>query len=301
MLVNQSNIDAIFINFKTIFNKAFEDYSDEWKATAMLTQSITAKEKYVWLSKMPMLRKWFGDKQIDQIAAHDYSIENENYEVTVELDRDNVKDDSVGIYRPLVEMAGYAAKTHPNEIVDALKNNAFANTCFDGQYYYDTDHDVAGSSVSNKGTAALSAATTALATASLGAGIKAIAAFKSDEGRPLRLQADTLEIPPALLETGKILTSNAKLTDESPNPYNGMLKLLVNPGLTSTTAWFLHVTKFPIKPYIFQEREKAHFVQMTNPESENVFKRGKYLFGVEARGAGGYGFWQLSYGSTGDA
>ncbi|MGK5722469.1 Mu-like prophage major head subunit gpT family protein, partial [Proteus mirabilis] len=30
-----------------------------------------------------------------------------------------------------------------------------------------------------------------------------------------------------------------------------------------------------------------------------VFKRKKFLFGAEARAAGGYGFWQLAYGSTG--
>jgi len=32
-----------------------------------------------------------------------------------------------------------------------------------------------------------------------------------------------------------------------------------------------------------------------------VFMRKKFRFGVEARAAGGYGLWQMSYGSTGAA
>ena len=34
-------------------------------------------------------------------------------------------------------------------------------------------------------------------------------------------------------------------------------------------------------------------------EADDVFMRKKYKFGAEARAAGGYGLWQLSYGSTG--
>ena len=34
-------------------------------------------------------------------------------------------------------------------------------------------------------------------------------------------------------------------------------------------------------------------------EADEVFNRRMYAFGVEARAAGAYGFWQLSFGSTG--
>lgn len=41
------------------------------------------------------------------------------------------------------------------------------------------------------------------------------------------------------------------------------------------------------------------FVQMTDQNAEDVFMRGEFKYGAEARAAGGYAFWQLSYGSTG--
>jgi phage major head subunit gpT-like protein len=95
--------------------------------------------------------------------------------------------------------------------------------------------------------------------------------------------------------------TNDKLQDETPNPYKGMAKVIVNPRLTSATAWFLHVTTRPVKPFIYQEREKPNFVQQTDMNSDDVFMRAEYKFGAEARAAGGYAFWQLSYGSTGAA
>jgi len=42
-------------------------------------------------------------------------------------------------------------------------------------------------------------------------------------------------------------------------------------------------------------------VKQTDPEAADVFNRKKYKFGAEALAAGGYGLWQLSYGSTGGA
>jgi phage major head subunit gpT-like protein len=153
--------------------------------------------------------------------------------------------------------------------------------------------------VSNLGTAALSAATTAAAAASYGAARLAIMSFTDDEGRPLALIPDLLEVGPALEATGRLLMENEKLTDESPNPYRGTAKLLVNPRLTSATAWFLHVTNRPLKPFIYQERKAPVFVQQVTEEADAVFMRKKFRFGAEARAAGGYGLWQMSYGSTG--
>jgi phage major head subunit gpT-like protein len=56
-----------------------------------------------------------------------------------------------------------------------------------------------------------------------------------------------------------------------------------------------------VKPFIYQERKAPVFVSQTNPEADDVFTRKKFKFGAEARAAGGYGFWQLAYGSLGTA
>jgi len=299
MLVNRATIAAVFTTLKTTFNNAFEIAPSQWQETAMLVPSGSGQNDYTWLSLFPKMRKWIGDKVIKSLEAFKYTVVNDDWEATVEVDRNHIEDDNLGIYAPQAQMAGWSARQLPDEIVSDLKNNAFANKCYDGQYFYDTDHSVAGASVSNLGTAALSAATAAAAAASYGAARTAIMSVTDDEGRPLALVPNVLEVPPALEITGKRLVEMDRLTDDSPNPYKGTAKLVVNPRLTSTTAWFLHCTSMPVKPFVYQERKAPVFVEQTDPQADDVFNRKKFKFGAEARAAGGYAFWQMSWGSTG--
>lgn len=303
MLVNKANIGAVFVNLKTAFNKAFSEAPSQWEKTAMRVPSSGSENDYKWLSRFPKMREWIGDKVVKALRAFTYTIKNKDWEATIGVDRNDIEDDSLGIYAPMAQEAGFSARQLPDEIVSDLKNNAFAAACYDGQNFYDTDHPVGlpgeEESVSNKGTAALSCASPALAKASYGAARVAIMSFTDDEGRPLALIPNVLEVPPALEATAKTLLTADKLDDNSPNPFKGTAELLVNPRLTSTSAWFLHVTNRALKPFIFQERKKPVFVSQTNTDSDDVFDRKEYKFGAEARANGGYGLWQLSYGSTG--
>jgi phage major head subunit gpT-like protein len=301
MLVNKATIAAVFITLKTTFNNAFDAAPSQWQQTAMLVPSGSGQNDYTWLSLFPKMRKWIGDKVIKALEAFKYTVVNDDWEATVEVDRNDIQDDNLGIYAPQAQMAGYSARQLPDEIVADLKNGAFANKCYDGQYFYDDDHPVgeAKTSTANKGVMVLSGATQAAAAASYGVARTAIMSFTDDEGRPLALVPDLLEVPPALETEGKRLLEMDKLADDTPNPYKGTAKLLVNPRLTSTTAWFLHCTSMPIKPFVYQERTAPNFVEQTDAQSDNVFMRKKFRFGAEARAAGGYAFWQMSWGSTG--
>ncbi len=221
MLINKSNLEAVFLNLKTIFNKAFDAAPSVWQATTMLVPSGSSQNNYNWLSKFPRMRKWIGDKTVKALEAFKYAIVNDDWEATVEVDRNDIEDDTLGIYAPMAQSAGFSAKQLPDEIDADLKNNAFASECYDGQYFYDTDHPVAGASVSNKGTAVLSNATTAAATAGYGAARTAIMKFQDEDGRPLALVPDTLEVPPALETIGRMLLENEKLAGRQAEPVPG--------------------------------------------------------------------------------
>ena len=305
MLVNKASLDSIFTGLKTLFNNALKAQPGNWKATAMEVPSTGAGEDYAWLSRFPKMRKWVGDKFVKALEAGKYYKKNEDWETTIAVKRNDIEDDRLGIYNTQAMSAGESAGELHDIIVDDLKNGAFTNECMDGQYFYDTDHplktsDGVTSSVSNKGTAVLKCDTKANAIASYGAALTAVMNFTDSEGMPLRLVPDTLEVPPALLATAKTLCEAGKLDDNSPNPYKGTAKVLVNPALTSSTAWFLHVTsKQSVKPFIIQMRKAPVFVQQVSAENDDVFNRAEYKFGAEARATGVYGFWQLSYGSTG--
>lgn len=299
LLINKSTLDSIFIGLKTVFNNALKAQTGTWQQTAMEVPSTGAAEDYAWLSRFPKMRKWIGEKFVKNLEAGKYTAVNEDWETTIAVKRNDIEDDRLGIYNTQAHMAGDSAAELPDIIVDGLKNGAFTNTGIDGQYFYDTDHSVAGASVSNKLTTVLSSATPAAALAGYGAARTAIMKFKDEEGMPLRLIPDTLEVPPALESVARKLLEADKLDDNSPNPYKGTARLIVNPALTSDTAWFLHVTSKAVKPFIIQMRKRPEFVSQTSSENDDVFMKAEYKFGAEARATGVYGFWQLSVGSTG--
>lgn len=300
LLVNKDSLTSLFTGLKTIFHNTLKAQTGVWQATAMEVQSDAAGEDYAWLSRFPKFRKWIGDKVVKNLKAGKYYKANEDWETTIAVRRNDIQDDRLGIYNTQAQQAGEAAGELHDIIVDDLKNNAFTQTGIDGQYFYDTDHDVGGASVSNKGTKALSSASVAAAAASYGTARTAIMNFKDEEGMPLRLVPDTLEVPPALEATARLICEGEKLADGATNPFRGTAKVLVNPGLTSATAWFLHVTsKQSVKPFIVQMRQRPTFVSQTSQENDDVFMRAEYKFGAEARATGLYGYWQLSYGSDG--
>lgn len=299
MIINAATLKAIFVNLKTTFNNAFDAAPSQWQKIAMLVPSTARSNDYKWLSAFPRMQKWIGEKAVKALSAFGYSITNDDWETTVEVDRNDIDDDNLGIYAPQAQMAGFSAKQLPDEIVFDLVNKAFNSLCYDGQYFFDVDHPVADASVSNKGTKKLSAASQAAAQASYGVARTAMKKFKDDEGRPLNITPNVLLVPPALEDIGRALLSNDRLDDGKTNPYKGTAELVVVPWLTSDDAWFLLDTTKPVKPFIYQERKKPVFVQQTDPQADDVFNRRKYKFGAEARAAGGYGFWQLAYGSDG--
>lgn len=297
MLVNASSLSAVFLNLKTEFNRAFDAAPSVWQQVAMRAPSGSAQNDYKWLSDFPKMRKWIGDKVIKSLEGFSYPLINDDWETTIEVDRNHVEDDTLGIYGPQAQMAGFAAKQFPDELVFGLVN--FTGKGFDGKTFFATDHKVAGANVSNKGTAALSVATQAAAIASYGAGRTAMMKFKNDEGQPLNVKPNILLVPPALGDVANALVTSDRLDDGKTNLYKGTATVVVAPWLTVDTEWYLLDTQKPVKPFIYQERKAPVFVQQTDMQADGVFMRKKYKYGAEARAAAGYGFWQLAYGSTG--
>lgn len=305
MIVNRDSIANLFVSLKTSFNNAFGAVESVWPQIAMKVTSTSGSNDYKWLSKFPKMQRWVGDKKIKSLEAFKYMVENEDFEATVEADRNDIEDDNLGIYSTQAQAAGESSAQLPDELVFEAVNGAFTGVCFDGQFFCDTDHPVknpatgAAESVSNKGVVVLSAATQALAIASLGAAATAMGMFKDDEGRPLNVTPTILLVPVALRDVANTLYTADRLEDGKVNLYKGMFKPVVSPRLTSATAWYLLDTTKVIKPFIYQERKAPVFVEQTDPQSDDVFNRKKFKFGAEARAAAGYGFWQTCYGSTG--
>ncbi|MFZ6675384.1 Mu-like prophage major head subunit gpT family protein [Undibacterium sp. Xuan67W] len=142
MIINQSNLAALFQGYKLIFQQTFANTLSDWEKIAMLVPSSTAKEVYAWLGQTTRFREWIGDRQIQNLESHDFSIKNKPWENTVAVNRDAIEDDTFGLYKPMLAQLGQDSKQHPDELIFGLLAAGFSSLCYDGQYFFDTDHSV---------------------------------------------------------------------------------------------------------------------------------------------------------------
>ncbi|WP_421780732.1 Mu-like prophage major head subunit gpT family protein [Kiloniella litopenaei] len=142
MLINAKNMETLYTGFKTSFNHGFRSSTPQWQEVATMVPSTTAQELYAWLGQFPRMREWIGDRQIKKMSGHTYTIKNKKFESTISVERDAIDDDAYGIYSPLFQELGLAAATHPDELVYAMLADGFNKHCYDGQYFFDSDHPV---------------------------------------------------------------------------------------------------------------------------------------------------------------
>ncbi|WP_457571303.1 Mu-like prophage major head subunit gpT family protein [Desulfovulcanus sp.] len=150
MLINAETLRGLFINFKTVFNQTLDETNTFWEKVATRVPSTTRSNAYGWLGSFPNLREWIGERQVQNLSAHDYEIKNKSFELTVGVDRDDIEDDNIGVYKPIIQELARSAKTHPDKLVfGELFLNGFSLKCYDGKPFFSDAHKVGKQTFSN--------------------------------------------------------------------------------------------------------------------------------------------------------
>ncbi|TIW26163.1 MAG: hypothetical protein E5V63_14805 [Mesorhizobium sp.] len=142
MKINSANLDALRVGFKTTFQAGIGLAATQQARVAMKVTSTSKSERYGWLANIPGIREWIGDRLIQNLSEYDYEIKNRPFESTIGVDRDDIEDDNLGTYGPLFQMMGDNVATFPDTLVWPFLKAGFATSCYDGQYFFDTDHPV---------------------------------------------------------------------------------------------------------------------------------------------------------------
>lgn len=137
---------ALLKALNTAFQKHFQDglarAQSTYQEIATVVPSNTTSNTYGWLGQFPKLREWIGSRVVKSMATQGYLITNKKYESTVGVLRTDIEDDNLGIYKPIFEEMGYAAAVHPDELTYAILALGIQELCYDGQFFFDTDHPV---------------------------------------------------------------------------------------------------------------------------------------------------------------
>lgn len=151
MIINANNLRLLQTGFKASFQNAFAGVTPDYAPFVLDVPSTGAQEVYPWLGSTTSFREWVGDRVIQNLAVHDFTIKNRTFENTVGVPREAIEDDTFGVFSPLMAQLGQDAANHPAELVYDLLAGGFSRTCYDGQFFFDTDHPVinaAGAEVS---------------------------------------------------------------------------------------------------------------------------------------------------------
>lgn len=141
-IVTPALLQALFTGFRSDFQAGMKQADPQWNKVAMEIASTSKSNTYGWLGKFPAFREWVGDRVLNSMQAHGYSIANKTFESTVAVSRDDIEDDNVGVYSPLFTEMGRMAEAHPDELVYGLLAAGTSTLCYDGQNFFDTDHPV---------------------------------------------------------------------------------------------------------------------------------------------------------------
>lgn len=298
MQITPAALDAIFYNFNTLYQQAYKRREPWALKVASMVPSTGRENRYAWMKLIPRLRKWIGDRVLNNVAASSYSIVNDDYELTEAVDRNDIMDDNLGVYAPLISMMGDQAARWPDDLLTALIQGGTTNLCYDGQAFFSASHpvgDAAGSTFSN-----LQASGFALNAANYQTARQTMMLYKGEDGKALLIQPNLLIVPPQLEATARQILNadfiapaaaigmNAA-SQMQTNVLKGSADMQVIQDLGSESdAWYLLDTTKPLMPFIFQLRKAPQFTSLTDPTLENVFMKKKFIYGVDSRGAAGY-------------
>jgi len=297
MLTRQDVTRLQNAGLKTQFFKGF-DTAPTTMYMSICTEipSNGASEDYAWLGETNGLKEWKDERVPHALLETGFSLRNKDYEDTIAVDRNAIQDEKYGQIKIRVGNMGTIAKQSYDEILTAkIEENGL---CYDGQNFFDTDHEEGLSGVqSNVATSGM--AFTAENVQIITSRMKR---FKMSNGKRAKIKPSTLMVPSDLEWAARIMMDPKAVsvtTDPSKAIMKDLLDIMVNDELENdgvdSKYYVLDLKSRGVKPFIFQNREAITFTSLDNPNDQDVFMRKTIYYGVHARFAFGYGDWRQAY------
>jgi len=267
------------------------------------------EETYAMLGQVPGFREWIGGRQAKGLRDDFFAIRNKHFEATIEFLIKDMKRDKTGQIRARISEFAQRGQTHYAKLLSTLIVNGATSVCYDGQYFFDTDHaEGASGAQSNSITTDISALpATVHGTATVPspeemqqailASITQMFTYVDDQGEPINEMASQfiVIVPVGLSQATQSALSMVRQAASSTFAIENMqIRAAVNPRLTAagwTDKFVTFRTDGFIKPLIRQEETKPQ-LKVKDENSEYAFDNDAVQFGVDCWRNVGYGRWQ---------
>jgi len=298
-----------------MFYKALsQDTGAAWlNALTNLFQSDQASEEYAWLGQSPVMREWVGGRNAKGFRENSLTIRNKHFEATIEILVRDLRREKSGQAALRIQELATRSNAHWASLVSTLIVDGESETCYDGQYFFDTDHEEGDSGAQsndiNVDISALPATLHGTTTApsveefqgAIAAGVQQIASFVDDQAEPMNenVSSFTIMVPISFMNTALQAVATPMQVAASQTVLQALkqsfsLTVIPNTRLSTwTTKFAMFRDDAYLKSFIRQE-ETGVSLKVKGYGSEYEFDNDAHQYGIDTWRNGGYGYWQNS-------
>lgn len=273
-------------------------------------ESDQESEIYKWLGQSPSMREWIGGRHAKGFSENGITITNKEFEATLEVLVKEMRRDKTGQVMVRVRELAQRTNAHWARLLSQLIVAGEASVCYDGQFFFDTDHAEGESGTQSNDlvhdVATPTAPTAGESEAAILKAVQGILGFRDNQGEPMNENAREFLImtPISLMNSvGAAIGASVIMDGASVSRTNTILTLGTLGGFTMRMAanarlpWTDKIAVFrtdaETKAFIRQE-EEAVTISAVAEGSELEFNENKHRYGVKASRNVGYGYWQRS-------
>ncbi|MFK5951771.1 MAG: Mu-like prophage major head subunit gpT family protein [Desulfobacterium sp.] len=270
-------------------------------------------EEYAWLGMTPAMREWIGGRNTKGFREESMQIRNKHYEATLEVLVKDLRRDKTGQLMARINEQARRANTHWASLLASLIVDGESSVCYDGQYFFDTDHEEGDSGAqSNNILVDISAlpveihgSTTVPAVAefqhAIAKGVEQIVSFVDDQEEPMNEDATafTIMVPISFMNVALQAAATPTQVGETQTVLQALksnfsLKVVPTPRLASWNNKFaMFRTDTYLKSLIRQE-EMGVKMKVKGQGSEFEFDNDAHQYGIDCWRNVGFGYWQNS-------
>ncbi len=284
-------------------------------------ESDQDSEDYAWMGMVPQMSKKQGENKFTQFRATDWAVKNVEYQGGIAIPKKHILYDKTTQVQTRVNELADRTTAHWWTLVAPLIVNGESVDCYDGQYFFDTDHvegksgtqsnkinaDISTYPVSKNGT--ITAPSAGEMIFAIMDGVQQMLQFKDDQGEFVNedLTEFLVLVPPKLLTASLSAMRSQSIDGGDSNLLieqdSFRFRVQASPRLSTWTSKFaLFSTQGTQKPIIRQQRipnnaapgysSDGLLMETLWLDSEYCKLNSECLASVETERAAAYGDWK---------
>jgi phage major head subunit gpT-like protein len=292
------------VGLRALFRQTVIQATAEYAKLCEVLESDSDSESAHWLGAIGPYEDWTDELPIRDLARYKFTIQNKRMGKAIQVERTALRVDRLGLLKPkIVELAIRGAQVPDKLVLQKLLLSGFTSKCYDGQFFFDSDHEEEASGVQSNipgaGEAVFSKANLELA-------IKKMELIKDGTGEPLGVSPTHLVVGPELKiaarellnSTTIVIAGDSDRTVPAGNGLSGALELVTTPYITGP-QWFLLDLAHAAKPFVFQRVDPPELATVTDINDAHVALKDSLIFRGRTVCNAGYALWQYAFGSLG--